>query len=166
MRNPLDITREISGLQRNVDRLFQDMLSPLSTQGEILSWSPTCDVDETESHYLMTFDLPGVNKNDVKIELRDNQLIVSGERKQERKEGKRVQERFYGSFQRVFTLPSHVDPEKIEASYEDGVLYLAVPKAESVKPKQVQIGEKKSGIFGKLLGRDEKKEEKKGEKAA
>lgn len=177
MRNPLDIwrggsvwdpVREISTLQRNIDRMFEDMLSPITSGQtgqlgrEVMNWSPSCDVEETESHYLMTFDLPGVNKNDVKIELRDNQLIVSGERKQEHKEGRRVQERFHGSFQRVFTLPSHVDANKIEASYEDGVLYLAVPKSEAVKPKQIQIGEKKSGIFGKILG----KEEKKGEKAA
>lgn len=169
MKNPLDIwrsesawdpVRELSSLQRNVDRLFEDMLTPVVPTGragrEMANWAPRCDVEETDSHFLMTFDIPGINKNDVKIEVRNNQLIVSGERKEEHKKGRRMQERFYGAFERSFSLPGDVDASKVEANYENGVLYVAVPKSEAAKPHQIQIGEKRSGIFGKLL--PEKKE--------
>jgi HSP20 family protein len=136
--------------------LFDEMLSPASgRRGSSSNWfNPTCDVEETESHYLMSFDLPGMKKDEVKIELVDNQLVVSGERKEEHREDKkswRFTERRYGKFQRVFTLPSAVDSSKIEADYQEGVLKIAVPKAETAKPKQIRIGEGKTGFFSKLV---------------
>jgi HSP20 family protein len=164
--------REMSRLQRDIDRMFDDFLSPVSNLvGNVLDrqviFSPPCDVDESDSHYLVSFDLPGINKQDVNIEVRDNQLIVSGERKEERKEERKDRvstERLYGAFQRAFTLPSTVDADRVEANYENGVLRVAIPKSEAAKPKQIEIKEGKGGVFQKLLSRGEK--EVKSEKAA
>lgn len=146
-----DPNREMHRLQHRIDQMFEDFFNisnpseqffrdSLQTQG----FTPFCDTDETDSHYLLSFDLPGVKKNDVKIELTDNQLSIAGERKGESKR-KESSERFYGSFYRSFTLPSNVDPEKIEASFEDGVLQISIPKTQISPGKQIPIKE------GKLL---------------
>jgi HSP20 family protein len=161
--NPL---REFSSLQRNIDRLFEDFLTPISgsferDQRQLMAFEPRVDVEETDTHYLLSFDLPGISKDDVKIELRDNQLTICGERKEERTEGKGrfLQERYYGQFQRSFTLPSNVDSERVEASYQNGVLYLAIPKSEASQPKVIPIGEKRGGFFDRILGKIEEKKE-------
>jgi HSP20 family protein len=115
-------------------------------------------VDETNTHYLMSFDLPGVKKEDVKIDLQENQLIVSGERKEETQGQGGSRERFYGAFSRSFTLPQNVDASKVEANYENGVLQIALPKtAVTTTGKQIPIKE------GKLISQ---KKEGKSEKAA
>lgn len=92
----------------------------------------------------MSFDLPGVKKDDIKIELVDNQLVVTGERKTERdenKEGRVRRERYYGSFQRVFTLPLAGDASKIEAGFQDGVLRVVIPKTAASKHQTIKISE-------------------------
>lgn len=154
--------RSLMDLQRNLDRIFDQMWGP-SSEGlaDEIFFRPTCDVEETDSHFVMSFDLPGVSRKDINVEVRDNQLIVSGERKHEREDkrkGSIFSERSYGKFQRVVALPTDVDAERIEANYHDGVLELAVPKAESAKPRKIQIGEGKSSFFSRLVsGKDETK---------
>jgi len=151
--------REVSRLQRRLDRMFDEMMSPEMMRGEMIGYVPPCDVSETNTHYLLSFDLPGVSKDDVRIELRDNQLMVSGERREEHevREGtQRTQERYYGAFQRVIALPIATEPEKIEANYENGVLQIAIPKVEAAKPKQVPIKQEKGGLFGRLIGKEKK----------
>ncbi len=159
-RNLPDVRREasnrdISRLQRNIQQMFNEFLSPLPDlwgYGRDLSelaFSPPVDVEETDDAYLLNFDLPGISKEDVQIELRDNQLVVSGERKEETEEkeerGNRlVKERYYGTFMRSFMLPSNVNADQVEAQYEDGVLWVRIPKAEAAKPKRVEIGGKKA----------------------
>ncbi len=109
---------------------------------------------------LLSFDLPGVSKNDVKIDLQDRTLRISGERKNERTSGKGENlrtERYYGNIERAITLPAHIKADSIEAQFEDGVLHIAVPKAEGVKPKQIQVTEGKPGLFSKLLGKKDEK---------
>lgn len=142
--------REISRLQRGLDRMFEDFFSPVVRGSDVdfdleeFGFSPLADIEETESHYIVRFDLPGVSKEDVRIEMRDNQLIVAGERKREevKEEGSRLRtERYHGTFQRVFMLPSNVEAEKIEANYRNGVLDVFLPKAESSKSKLIQIKE-------------------------
>jgi HSP20 family protein len=87
-------------------------------------------------------ELPGVNKDDVKITMQDNILTIRGEKKEEKKgkEGNahRV-ERYYGSFQRSFSLPTSVKNDRIEAEYRDGILTINMPKAEEAKPKQIEV---------------------------
>lgn len=169
-RGALSPFRELNRLQRRMDRFFDTFFSEpfpalLRPTREILEeeeFIPACDIDETDTHYVVNFDLPGLKKDEINIEVRDNQLIVSGERKRERKEearGRWGQERYYGSFTRSFTLPSSVDPNKVEANYENGVLQIALPKTEVTKGKQIPIKE------GKLITR-EKEKEIKPEKAA
>ncbi|MBI3555650.1 MAG: Hsp20/alpha crystallin family protein [Deltaproteobacteria bacterium] len=164
--NPL---REISLLQKNLDRMFDDFWSPVpdlfEPLDEVNAFMPPVDVQDTENAYLLSFDLPGVSKHDLKIEMRDSQLVISGERKEEverrEKGGHLASERVYGTFLRSFTLPSNVDASKIEASFRDGVLHIAVPKTEATKSKPIEIKETgKGGIIDRLLGNETKKEEK------
>ncbi len=145
--------RGLIDLQRHMDRLFDDVWTPQSRglAKESITFQPTGEFEESEDHYLMSFDLPGVSKKDIQIEINGNQLVISGERKQERST-KSLSERSYGRFQRLLTLPADVDAEHIEADYEDGVLKLALPKAESAKPRQIKIGETKGSFFSRLVG--------------
>lgn len=178
MKNAMTTTRNTNNqflspfmeLQRNIDRLFDDFLNPWTgsvgqAQLNSAGWFiPACDVEETDSHYVLRMDVPGVKKENIKIELNDGQLVVSGTRHSEHKQdgkSKWAVERSYGEFRRVFDLPSVVDVEKVEATYQDGELILALPKTEAAKPRQIKIGEGKSGIFGKLLGHTENKGESK-----
>lgn len=151
----------LSDLRREMDRVFDDFWSsPLSSAQETTtSWSPRTDVDETEDHYMVSLELPGMKRDELKIEVVDNQVVISGERKQEeksRQRGSLYSERRYGKFQRVFSLPAHVDTSKIEAQYQDGILNVYVPKSEAAKPRQIKIGDPSAGnIFSRLLGKKE-----------
>jgi len=128
-----------------IDRMFDQ------TFEDTAGFHPASDVEETNTHYVMSVDLPGVAKKDINIEVKDNQLYISGERKSEKRE-RGFSERYYGKFHRTFTLPTEVEVDKIEAHYQDGVLTVALPKAESVKPRQIKIGDGKSSLFGRLVG--------------
>ncbi|MGZ3654356.1 MAG: Hsp20/alpha crystallin family protein [Bdellovibrionota bacterium] len=124
-----------------IDRLFGDfwaLPSRASDFEQSAAWAPPADIEEEEGHYLLKLDVPGVNKEDVSIEVEHDQVLVSGTRKAAEKPGL-YSERRAGKFQRSFTLPTHVDTSKIEAKYEDGVLSIHVPKAESAKPRQIKI---------------------------
>ena len=103
---------------------------------------PAIDVVEDENNLMLTVELPGMDKDDVQITLEKGVLTVSGEKKQsEETKGKNFHriERSYGAFSRSFTLPREVDGEKAEASYENGVLTVTVPKSEQAKPKTLKI---------------------------
>ena len=142
-----------TNLQREIDSLFEDFARPRSRRSE--SWAPSCDLQETDDHYLLKFDLPGVNRDDIQVEMKDNQLFVSGERKEESNENEGSRhffERIYGKFSRVFTLPTAIESEKIEASYKDGVLHIALPKAANAKPRRIEITQGAGNLIKKLLG--------------
>ncbi len=139
--------RGLSELQRDMDRMFDAFLTPHRGEGELTSaFQPATDLDETEDHYEVSMDLPGIPKDSVKIELHNGTLTVSGERKYENKgkdkEGGRFIERSYGHFRREFSLPKTVDADRVEAEFNDGVLKIFIPKTEVAKPKQIKIGEK------------------------
>jgi len=105
-------------------------------------WTPVVDIAEHDDDYIVKVELPGVNKDEVKITLESNILTIRGEKKQEKetkKENLHRVERSYGSFQRSFTLPTTVKSDKIDASYKDGILTIALPKAEEAKPKQIEV---------------------------
>ena len=117
-----------------------------ATPARALNFNPPVDIEETETAYLFSFDIPGMTKENVKIEIVDNQLFVSGTREErvpEKKDSEQrsfqLSERLYGSFNRAFTMPTTVDTGKTEAKYENGVLHIAVPKTESAKPRQIRI---------------------------
>lgn len=108
---------------------------------------PACDIEETEAAYHVSFDLPGVNRENVQIEIEDDELRVSGERPGVApvKEGEAPRGRFHfaertlGKFHRVFTLPTSVKGEEVEAKFANGVLEITLPKAESAKPRKIAI---------------------------
>ena len=111
-------------------------------QGGGRVWAPALDISERKDAYVVTVEVPGVNPDDLDITLEDGLLTIQGERQftQESTEQQfhRV-ERRYGSFRRSITLPSRVQADSIEASFENGVLQIVVPKAEEAKPKRIQV---------------------------
>lgn len=133
------------GMQREINRLFDDMfrggMQADDTNG-LSFWNPAVDIAEQENEYVVNVELPGMNKDDVKITLESNVLTIRGEKKQE-KESKQGNyhraERAYGSFQRSFTLPTTVKSDRIDATYKDGILTITLPKVEEAKPKQIEV---------------------------
>jgi len=136
------------------DRIVNALTRP--TYANTVGFQPSCDINEAKDHYLVSFDMPGVKKEDIKIEVQGTQLLISGERQREIKEedGETTlrHERVYGKFERTFVLPNSIDADKIEAHYENGVLNVALPKAESAKGRTIQIQSGQNGFFSKLLG--------------
>jgi len=150
-------------LQHQIDRIFDEFQKGLPSMAG--NFSPVFDLEELDDHYVLSVDLPGLDKEDIKVECSNNQLVISGERKESNKRGNRRSERTYGFFQRSFTLPEGVKLEEIVAEYRDGVLQVAVPKTQEAHSREIKIGEPKPGFFDRLLGRDPSKveESKKGE---
>lgn len=137
--------RELSIMDNSFDRLFNE-LSAFRRSADIEGWfSPSCDIVDDKTHYTMKFDMPGVDKKDLKVELNEHQLTVSAERRSETEtdeKNKYLSEIRYGSYTRSFTLPEQVDEKKIEAKLDNGVLTLKVPKTEitkSTKSQQIAI---------------------------
>jgi HSP20 family protein len=138
------IENDLLSLQREMNRMFRDVFHNADEDTTITQsmWSPSVDITETESEYTVNLELPGVKKEDVKVTLENNVISIRGEKKQE-KETKDTNlhrvERVYGSFERSFTLPRTVRNDKIDASYQDGVLKIVIPKAEEAKPKAIEV---------------------------
>jgi HSP20 family protein len=139
-----DPIRELDSLQGDMNRLFDRFFEGRTANGSTgRRWIPAMDLVETEDHLVLRGDLPGMSEDDVDIEIKDNVLTVSGERKaehDERGEGYHRVERAFGSFSRSLTLPQGVDAEKVEANFENGVLEVQIPKPSQAKPTRVQIG--------------------------
>jgi HSP20 family protein len=135
--------RELTSLQSEMNRLFSSFFdAPTQGNGGLRRWVPAMDLVESDEHFVLRADLPGLSEEDVSIEFEDNVLTVSGERKDEhedRKEGWYRVERAYGSFARSLTLPEGVDPETVQASFDKGVLEVRIPKPEERKPRKVAI---------------------------
>jgi HSP20 family protein len=138
--------RELATIQTEMNRLFNTFFEPGqdngSGQSPLRRWVPAMDLVETGEDFVLRADLPGVSENDVNIELEDNVLTISGQRKaehEERKEGYYRVERASGSFSRSLTLPDGVDPDRVRASFDKGVLEVHIPKPEQRKPRKVTI---------------------------
>jgi HSP20 family protein len=126
---------------REVDRLFDTFFG----QGErdARRWVPPMDLVESEKHFVLKADLPGLSEGDVAIEVEDGTLRISGERKAEREESERGWyriERSFGSFSRSLSLPDGVDTDGIDASFRNGVLEVRIPKPAERKPRRIEIG--------------------------
>lgn len=124
-----------SGLARGAEGSNKDALVAFD-------WAPSVDIAETAEEFQIKAELPDVKKEDVKINIEDGVLRISGERRQEKEEqGKKWHrvERTYGSFLRTFTLPANVDDSKVQAEYKDGMLTLRLPKSAQAKPKSVEV---------------------------
>lgn len=124
---------------RDLNRLYDAFFAPTrETQG----FSPAMDLVEADDHFLLRADLPGMSEGDVAIEVQDNSLTISGERRSEQeqsREGFYRVERSFGRFSRSLTLPEGVNPEAISASFDRGVLEVRIPKPEERKPRRVEI---------------------------
>lgn len=103
-------------------------------------WSPATDIAEEEKFFSVSLDVPGIKKDDIEIEVRENRLFISGERKSGVDQDKMLRsERRYGKFSRIFTLPQDVNTDAIEARFEEGVLTVVLPKVEKAQPKKISI---------------------------
>ena len=104
-------------------------------------WSPALDLYESGDNVVAVVELLGMRKEDIDISLHDGTLTISGERKRESANGEKTQrtERYVGTFRRSITLPTRVDPSKVGATYQDGILKVILPKAEEAKPKQIKV---------------------------
>ena len=136
--------QDMSILQNQVNRLFESALQSWPGQSSVTSgWAPPADIHETNNELVVTVDLPGIDPKKIDVWVENNVLTIRGERqfeeqKVEKEKFHRV-ERSYGAFARFFTLSTAVDADKIRADYKDGVLSIALPKAESARPKRIQI---------------------------
>jgi HSP20 family protein len=133
------------GLQR-LNRILDEAFGaiPFNENGNVITstlFAPT-DVSEDTNSLQISMELPGVDSEDVKLSLENNVLTIRGEKRQQSEENnERVHryERAYGSFERTFVLPNTVDPEKIEARFENGVLFVTIPKAERARPREIRV---------------------------
>ena len=135
--------RELSSLQTEMNRLFNAAFDTPAGNGGARRWTPPMDLVETDEHFVLRADLPGLTEGDVEIELEDNVLTVSGERNAEHEakgEGFYRVERSFGAFSRSLTLPKGIDPEAVTAAFENGVLEVRVAKPEQRKPRKIAIG--------------------------
>ncbi|HIJ81116.1 MAG TPA: Hsp20/alpha crystallin family protein [Desulfuromonadales bacterium] len=139
--NPL---RELRSMQDQMNRLL-NLSWNHDLPGEDIKegiWQPAVDIYETADSIVIKAELPDVDQKDIDVRIEDNTLILRGERKHEgevKKENYHRIERYFGGFQRSFSLPTTVDQENVEANCEKGVLTVTLPKKEETKPKQISI---------------------------
>lgn len=144
--NPI---KEMEDLQKNLSSFLGHTSSLSSLQqgaGEesitVAEWSPVVDITEDEKEYLVKAELPGLNRDQVKVAVEKGILSITGERKFEKEEKNKKYhriERAYGSFVRTFVVPDDADAEKVSADFKDGVLKVHLPKSEKAKPKQIEV---------------------------
>ena len=140
-RRPFEAFQSLRRLNAVLDEAFGGYQND---EGSTITaaWYPACDVFEDKDAVKIVAELPGVRPEDVKISLENNVLTIRGEKRQQAEEkNERVHryERSYGVFERGFSLPSTVDPEKIQATYSHGVLTVTVPKAERARPREIAV---------------------------
>jgi HSP20 family protein len=142
-----DPARELDTLQGEMNRLFSSFFdTPTPTAGNGMAarrWIPAMDLVETDDHFVLKADLPGVAESDVNIVFENNVLTISGDRRTEheaKKDGYYRLERTMGSFSRSLTLPEGIDADAVSAKYDNGVLEVRIPKPAEAKPRRIQIG--------------------------
>jgi HSP20 family protein len=133
-------------LQREVDRLFDDFARSTLAMAGNASLMPSMDITETEKEFVITAELPGLERKDVEISLEDNVLTIRGEKKSETKPDDKnknvhVSERSYGVFYRVLELPTKVDPSSVQATMSKGVLKITIPKPARPESKKIEVQE-------------------------
>ena len=137
-----DPFREFNTLQDRMNRLFRDSFSEGQEALTTSTFAPPVDVYEDEHNVTLKIEVPGIDEKDIDVRIENNTLTVHGERKyekEEKEENFRRVERQYGSFTRSFTLPNTIDPEKVEAHYDKGILKIQLAKKAEAKPKQIKV---------------------------
>jgi HSP20 family protein len=152
-QNPFTVMRQLSReMDRFMDSFFERGFGSMLRDSPIRDdewqtrtlWAPQIDVQQRNDAIVVRADLPGVLKDDVQVEVQDDALVISGQRREEREEGGddqgyRMIERSYGSFYRTVPLPQGTNPDEIEAVMRDGVLKVTLPIAENARPRRIQI---------------------------
>ena len=132
-----------ANLRDEINSLFEGPFGTSATrQGQLFSgWAPALDLYQTNDDIVAVVELPGMRKEEIEISLQDGMLTISGERKDESAQSEQTErtERFFGKFRRSISLPTRVNSDKVNATYKDGILTVTLPKAEEVKPKQIQV---------------------------
>ena len=136
--------REMTTLQNRINNFFDDHYFPTSREDKEFMgvWYPVVDMFEKDDGVVIKAELPGMEKKDISIDIKDRVLTVKGERKHEnevKEENYYRKERSYGRFQRSFSLPAEVDSDKIKAEFKDGLLKIEIPMPEEKKPKQITV---------------------------
>ncbi len=133
--------RELLQKEDAFERLFSDLMTFQKSNALRTDWfTPSCEISEDKTNYLLKFDLPGVPKEKVKVEIVDDQLTVHAERQEEKNDQKKcMSEICYGSYTRSFVLPGPVDEKKVNAKFDNGVLSLTIPKTKLLKAKEIVI---------------------------
>ncbi len=143
--NPL---REMEDMQRRMSSLFdwnsfrRGSLTPEEENITVPEWTPLVDIAEDEKEYLIKVELPEVQKDDVKVTVESGTLTIAGERKAEKEEkGHKFHriERYYGRFERSFTIPDDAVGDNVKAEFKDGVLRVHLAKSEKARPKQIEV---------------------------
>ncbi len=135
---------EFNTLRGRMDRLFARMNVP--EESTLANWSPLSDIVEAKDEIVIKAELPGLDEKNIKVEIESGVLTIAGDRDVEKEtddQGYRRIERSYGKFFRAFTLPPNVDPEKIAAKFDKGLLEVHIPKKESAKPRTIKVDVKK-----------------------
>jgi HSP20 family protein len=146
--SPFGPSRDPFGsFRREIDRLFDDFFTPVEGRSFAASaaaeslW-PRIDVEETDKAFVVTAEVPGLQDKDIELNLRDNLLTISGEKREERQDQKRgaaYAERFYGQFRRTIPLDGELDEEKVDAKFRNGVLTITLPKSQKAEAKARRI---------------------------
>jgi len=136
--------RELEDISTRLNRIFNDTpaRAPDAENYFFADWAPPVDIEETDKEYLIKAELPGIAKENVKVEMLDGVLTIEGERKTEEVgKGKKLHkvERSYGKFVRQFSLPAEVDAAKIQAEFKEGMLNVHLPKTAAAKPKAIEV---------------------------
>lgn len=140
--NPL---REMAAVNQSLDRWFDDsFFAPRRLTGatNLSTWNPAVDVYEESDRFVIKAELPGLDRQDIEVDLNDRVLTLKGERSYEnevKEDGYYRKERAFGKFHRAFTLPANLNADEIKAEFKDGLLTINIPKPEEEKPKQITI---------------------------
>ena len=140
--NPI---REMNNFRHRMNHMFDNAFTPTLMEDEALSmwnFNPAVDIYDNDKDIVIKAELPGMDKKDMVVHVNGRFLTLKGERSSEndvKEDNYHRRERSYGKFERVFTLPVKVDPDKITADYKDGILKIHIPKPEEQKPKQITV---------------------------
>ena len=140
-----DPFRDVEKLQNRINRMFEDSFGHTRDpdhETSLCAWRPPVDIYETENGIVLAAELPGVGKENISVEVKDNILTLKGERTANQnilEKNLYRQERCYGTFQRSFTLQQNIQPKLIKANFKDGVLEIEIPKPEEEQPKQISV---------------------------
>ena len=140
-----DPFRNVAALQDRINRIFDESFSRTADLDDDISmsaWKPLVDIYETDESIILKAELPGIKKDDVSVEVKDNVLTLKGVRTEEKEIKEKNyyrKERAFGTFSRAFNLQHRIQPDKIKARFKDGILKIEIPKPEEEKPKQITV---------------------------